>query len=165
MLRLSNRETNEMGIALPQRSSSSLQFRVEAVGDDVRNLSVGDRVIVYAKQGMGDYYELPTDSNLILLREEFIAGLEEVPGVNRYRSGAWVYALCSRLRGDLVPDINGDIVCYATDAGWREADAEDAEHYGAFLRAQISEDREQTDEEFEANEAAAADLDIVEMQS
>ena len=73
MLRLSNRETNEMGIALPQRSSSSLQFRVEAVGDDVRNLSVGDRVIVYAKQGMGDYYELPTDSNLILLREEFSA--------------------------------------------------------------------------------------------
>ena len=50
MLRLSNRETNEMGIALPQRSSSSLQFRVEAVGDDVRNLSVGDRVIGYAKQ-------------------------------------------------------------------------------------------------------------------
>ncbi len=58
---------------LPQQSVQGKQFYVEAMGEKVKNLAVGDRVQMVTYQGKGDFFPLPNDNSLLIIREEYIA--------------------------------------------------------------------------------------------
>jgi hypothetical protein len=73
VVRVSTQDTNFAGIALPQISASAKQFHIVAFGPDVKDLSIGDRIIIVAKQGEGDYYPIPQSKDLIVLRQAYIA--------------------------------------------------------------------------------------------
>lgn len=59
------------GIAIPQISIQGKGFFVEAVGPDVENLKVGDKVLMTGTLG-GTYFEVPFDKDLMVMRQEFV---------------------------------------------------------------------------------------------
>ncbi len=61
------------GFHVSQSSAAALQFHVVSMGPDVTGLNVGDRVVLMAKKGEGDYYELPREQNLMLISQKFVA--------------------------------------------------------------------------------------------
>jgi hypothetical protein len=82
LVRLDKIDVNRAGIAIPQRSAQSMKFFVVATGPDVKNLEVGDRIIIVAKENEGDYYPLPNDNSLFAIRERFVAfTVQEKPEV------------------------------------------------------------------------------------
>jgi co-chaperonin GroES (HSP10) len=56
------------GVALPDQASEGKAYIVEAVGPDVDNLEVGDRVLMVGKINE-DYTFLPREKSLIIIAE------------------------------------------------------------------------------------------------
>lgn len=80
LVRISQATTTDGGIALPDVAAQGKRFHVEAVGPDVTRLAKGDRVLLYAKEGTGDYYPVPWERNLILLKQEHVGAIvKELP--------------------------------------------------------------------------------------
>ena len=57
------------GIAIPQISVEGKEFYVRNIGSKVKDLEVGDRVLMIGMQGV-NYYPLPNSSTLFVIKEE-----------------------------------------------------------------------------------------------
>lgn len=72
-------DTNRAGIAIPQVSAEGKSFVVEAVGDAVNGLRVGDRVLMVGKPNE-DYWTVSGYKDLIMIKQQCVALIvEEVP--------------------------------------------------------------------------------------
>jgi len=70
---------SEGGVAIPQISIQGKEFHVEAVGPDVNELEVGDKVMMIGKQ-WNEYYPLPNCKDLLVIKQEFIVLVLEEKG-------------------------------------------------------------------------------------
>lgn len=61
------------GIIAPAASAEGMKFYVEAIGKDVEDLAVGDRVQIAAAQGQGLFFELPREKDLFLVEDKHVA--------------------------------------------------------------------------------------------
>lgn len=61
------------GVAIPQISSQGKKCIVLAVGPDVEDLEVGDSVQIVPTKEVSNYFALPSEKSMFLLRQELIA--------------------------------------------------------------------------------------------
>lgn len=61
------------GIIAPAASAEGMKFYVEAIGKDVEDLVVGDRVQIAAAPGEGLFFPLPREQDLILVEDKHVA--------------------------------------------------------------------------------------------
>lgn len=59
------------GIALPDYAIAGKKFVVEAMGEKVEDLDIGDSVLMKGQRGV-EYYELPNRPDLLVIKQEFI---------------------------------------------------------------------------------------------
>lgn len=72
LIRVKFIDTNEQGVAVPQTSAEAKQYHVEAVGPGVKDVEVGDRVLMIGRPNE-DYWQLPNSKDLILIKESCVA--------------------------------------------------------------------------------------------
>jgi hypothetical protein len=72
VIRVSYRETNQAGIAVSQASAEGRQYHVESIGPDVKDLKVGDRVLMVGKKNE-EYWDIPAHNGLLLVKESVIS--------------------------------------------------------------------------------------------
>lgn len=64
---------SEGGVHLPVSSAAGKEFVIVSVGPEVVGLKKGDKVIIVARAGEGDYYPMPRDPDLIAVKEKYLA--------------------------------------------------------------------------------------------
>ena len=69
LIRIVELGQNPAGIAIPQISAQGKEFHVVAVGPDVEDLDVGDKVLMLGSKNT-TYFELPNSKDLIVMKEE-----------------------------------------------------------------------------------------------
>lgn len=72
VIRVSHIDKNAAGIALSQTSADAKQYHVESVGADVKDLKVGDRVLMVGKP-REDYWDILGQYGLMLVKESAIS--------------------------------------------------------------------------------------------
>ncbi len=62
---------NVKGIEMPQSAVEGKVFFVEAIGPDVKDLEIGEKIIMRGTRGV-DYFPLPNATNLFAIQEEYV---------------------------------------------------------------------------------------------
>lgn len=73
LIRVVEQGKTKSGIHIPQQSVQGKQFFVEAFGPLIKDLAIGDRVQMVTYQGKGDFFPLPNDKDLLIIKQEYIA--------------------------------------------------------------------------------------------
>ena len=60
-------------LAMPQQSQEGKRFIVVGIGEKVKDIRVGERVILVASPGEGSYYPIPNSSGLFVIKQDFAA--------------------------------------------------------------------------------------------
>ena len=68
LVRVIDHAQTPTGIALPTTAIQGKEFVVEKVGDAVKDLKAGERVLMIGKEGE-DWARIPGDNNLLLIKE------------------------------------------------------------------------------------------------
>lgn len=71
LVRIVDLGETESGLAIPQMSAQGKEFVVEGVGPKVKDLVVGDKVLMLGARNV-TYFEVPNDSKLIVIKEEHV---------------------------------------------------------------------------------------------
>ena len=71
-----SRARDVKGLQMPQTAVEGKEFTVEAIGPDALEhgpLKVGDKVLMTGSKSGAEFYPLPNNHELILIRSEFVA--------------------------------------------------------------------------------------------
>ena len=60
-------------LAMPQSSQEGRKFIVVGTGEKVKDVRVGERIIIAANPGEGSYYPIPNSNGLFVIKAEFAA--------------------------------------------------------------------------------------------
>lgn len=72
VIRVSHIDKNAAGLALSQSSAEAKQYHVESIGPAVKEMQVGDRVMMVGKRNE-NYWDIPGQPGLILVKEETVS--------------------------------------------------------------------------------------------
>lgn len=74
-------EKTSGGVAVPQWSIQGKEFIVIAIGPEVKDLNVGDKVLMLGKQDV-DFFPLPNSSTLLVIPQGLVVlVLDPIPAV------------------------------------------------------------------------------------
>lgn len=71
LIRIQELGQTPSGIALPDQAVAGKKFIVEAMGDKVEDLDIGDSVMMMGQAGV-QYFELPNRKDMLVIRQEYV---------------------------------------------------------------------------------------------